>query len=330
MRSKFRTMLVALGAVLALSALTAASALASGSPSVETKPATNITETGATLNGVVNPNGAATKYYFEYGTTTGYGKKTAEVSAGSGTKNLEESAAITGLTINITYHFRIVATSTNGTSDGADKEFVATPKTGPEFVPAKGVAFPIAVEGAIKSSSESISFAAEDGLTPSVCEGVKVKGEITGAKAASLTADFEGCHEHRLTAETCHSVGAASGVIVTSGSGSLVYLNKATKQVGVVLSVSEVNIECKGGIIWKLKGTVISPITPINTETTKYELRYRAKSDGIEEFTSYENEKGGQTNTELKVSLGSGWASVSLEEGEALKLTASKSLEISA
>jgi hypothetical protein len=120
MRSKFRTMLVALGAVLALFALTAASALASGSPSVETKPATNITETGATLNGVVNPNGAATKYYFEYGTTTGYGKKTAEVSAGSGTKTLEESAAITGLTINTTYHFRIVATSTNGTSDGAD------------------------------------------------------------------------------------------------------------------------------------------------------------------------------------------------------------------
>ena len=51
---------------------------ASGKPTVETKAATSLSETGATLNGLVNPNGAETKYSFEYRTTESYGTKTAE------------------------------------------------------------------------------------------------------------------------------------------------------------------------------------------------------------------------------------------------------------
>ena len=83
-------------------------------PSAETKAATNTGETTATLNGTVNPHGAETKYYFEYGTTVSYGSKTAEASAGSGTGNLEESKALTGLTRGTTYHYRIVATNNAG------------------------------------------------------------------------------------------------------------------------------------------------------------------------------------------------------------------------
>jgi hypothetical protein len=88
-----------------------------------TSLATKIKGTEATLTGLVNPNGLATKYYFEYGATTAYGKKTEEVSAGSGTSNLEESKVITGLTESTTYHFRIVATNSNGTTDGLDEVF---------------------------------------------------------------------------------------------------------------------------------------------------------------------------------------------------------------
>jgi hypothetical protein len=93
-------------------------------PKVETKPASNVTETEATLNGTVNPEGVETKYYFEYGETTSYGSKTAEVSAGSGTSTLEESKAITGLTPDTPYHFRIVATNSEGvTAYGSDQVF---------------------------------------------------------------------------------------------------------------------------------------------------------------------------------------------------------------
>lgn len=85
--------------------------------------ATKVKITEATLNGLVNPNGLATKYYLEYGTTESYGKKTEEVSAGSGTSNLEESKTITGLTGNTTYHYRVVATNSNGTTYGLDEVF---------------------------------------------------------------------------------------------------------------------------------------------------------------------------------------------------------------
>jgi DNA-binding beta-propeller fold protein YncE len=95
----------------------------SAKPTAETKAASSIGEAAATLKGTVNPKGAETKYYFEYGTTISYGSKTAEASAGSGTGNVEVSKEITGLSRNTTYHFRVVATNVNGTTDGADQQF---------------------------------------------------------------------------------------------------------------------------------------------------------------------------------------------------------------
>ncbi|HEU5063354.1 MAG TPA: fibronectin type III domain-containing protein [Solirubrobacterales bacterium] len=93
------------------------------SPSVETLPASSIGETGATLNGKVNPNGGETKMYFEYGTTTSYGTKTTEVNVGSGSSTLEKNQPISGLKDRTTYHYRIVATNSSGTSFGADQAF---------------------------------------------------------------------------------------------------------------------------------------------------------------------------------------------------------------
>ncbi len=115
-------LLFALVALCALAGVTATTALASGKPFVETKLATGVSFEGATLNGIVNPNGAETKYYFEYGGTTKYGKKTAEASAGSGTSNIEESKKLTEILIGA-YHFRVVATNSNGTTKGEDETF---------------------------------------------------------------------------------------------------------------------------------------------------------------------------------------------------------------
>jgi hypothetical protein len=85
-----------------------------------------VTSTAATLTGTVNPSSRATTWYFEYGTSTSYGKKTTTQSAGSGTSPVPVSAQITGLTTGHTYHFRVVATSDAGTSRGSDRTFLPT------------------------------------------------------------------------------------------------------------------------------------------------------------------------------------------------------------
>jgi Subtilase family len=112
--------------------------------------ATNVASTGAMLNGLVNPNGLATKYYLEYGTTESYGKKTEEASAGSGTSNLEEGKAITGLATGTSYHFRIVAVNSNGTTDGLDEVFT-TP------TPSWSVQEPPVPAGALETRLQGVS-----------------------------------------------------------------------------------------------------------------------------------------------------------------------------
>ena len=92
-------------------ALTFAGAAAAATPSAITGPVTSVGPTTATATGTVNPNGQATTWYVEYGTSTSYGTKTANVSAGSGTANTAVSASLTGLTAGTTYHYRVVATN---------------------------------------------------------------------------------------------------------------------------------------------------------------------------------------------------------------------------
>ena len=53
-------------------------------PAAVTGSASNVAATTATLNGTVDPSGRPTAWYFEYGTSTGYGKKTSARDAGSG------------------------------------------------------------------------------------------------------------------------------------------------------------------------------------------------------------------------------------------------------
>ena len=92
-------------------------------PSAITGPVTSVGPATATLTGTVNPNGQATTWYFEYGTSTSYGTRTANVSAGSGTANTAVSASVSGLTPATTYHYRVVATNSAGTARGADGIF---------------------------------------------------------------------------------------------------------------------------------------------------------------------------------------------------------------
>jgi len=101
-------------------------------PTVTTGSATSVTSSSATLNGTVNPNGSSTTYYFQYGTSTSYGSSTTSTSAGSGTSDVSVDASISGRSSNTTYHYRLVATNSAGTSYGDDQSF--TTDTSPEQI----------------------------------------------------------------------------------------------------------------------------------------------------------------------------------------------------
>jgi trimeric autotransporter adhesin len=92
-------------------------------PSVTTESVTSVTETGATLHGIVNPRGNTSIYYFEYGVDTKYGKKSGETVTTSVDSDENVEHGVTGLTPKTEYHFRLVATNNEGTAKGGDKTF---------------------------------------------------------------------------------------------------------------------------------------------------------------------------------------------------------------
>jgi hypothetical protein len=97
---------------------------AGGPPLATTGTATEITSSGATLDGTVNPRGADTTVTFEYGTTNAYGTTTTGIDVGSGNANVPVSVPITGLVNGTTYHYRVVAQTSTTTVDGADATFL--------------------------------------------------------------------------------------------------------------------------------------------------------------------------------------------------------------
>src|SRR5437016_6238620 len=97
--------------------------------SVKTAAASSLTQTSATLNATVNPNGGAVSdCRFEYGSTSAYGSSVPCASLpGSGTAAVAVSAEVEGLSPNTTYHFRIVASNEGGRGSGSDQGLTTLP-----------------------------------------------------------------------------------------------------------------------------------------------------------------------------------------------------------
>jgi uncharacterized protein (TIGR02145 family) len=93
-------------------------------PAASTTAATSVTSTTATLNGTVIANRLSTTITFEYGTTTTYGTSVNGVPGNAvGSANTAAKADITGLTPSTTYHYRIKAVSSAGTTYGDNQVF---------------------------------------------------------------------------------------------------------------------------------------------------------------------------------------------------------------
>lgn len=93
---------------------------------VVTGPASNIGITTATLHGELNPEGVGTVYFFQYGTTEGYGGLS-EFEESSSEGPISPAAPIAELQPGTTYHYRLFTASEHGVTFGGDKTFTTLP-----------------------------------------------------------------------------------------------------------------------------------------------------------------------------------------------------------
>lgn len=121
-----RVVVTALATVIVfLFATTAAQAAA---PTLGPVSATNIQGVSAVLKGTVDPEGLSTSYAFEYGVQPSFvgASKTAVAPAGSDTDSGPARMAISGLSPDTTYYYRLVASNSSGTTTGTSATFTTT------------------------------------------------------------------------------------------------------------------------------------------------------------------------------------------------------------
>src|SRR5262249_14441097 len=103
-----------------------------GAPSVVSESASNLTDTGATLNATIIPSGFDTTCQFQYVNDAAFqasGYSAARIVAclpfdlASRSPYQYTRAFLTGLKSKTIYHFRVVATNAAGTTNGADTTF---------------------------------------------------------------------------------------------------------------------------------------------------------------------------------------------------------------
>jgi hypothetical protein len=92
-------------------------------PQVSTGAAREVTPTSVLLSGVVSPRGLPTSYVFEVGTDTTYGGARLFGNAGSSTGEVPVTVALAYLVPGTTYHYRLAATSFDGSTVGQDGTF---------------------------------------------------------------------------------------------------------------------------------------------------------------------------------------------------------------
>jgi hypothetical protein len=111
---------------LAAPALSQTSTSKTGAPHVSTGGVAHVHGSSGELTGAVNPDGQATTYYFQYGPSTAYGSRTPSVGLASGTASVKVGQTVSALLPG--YHYRLVASNSDGQVNGKDKTFTGASK----------------------------------------------------------------------------------------------------------------------------------------------------------------------------------------------------------
>ncbi len=107
---------------------------AASAPVVERVWASEVNRSTARINAQINPSEGDTTYRFEYGPDTSYGSSVpvSDGDLGAGSEGVEASQQLTGLQPGGTYHYRVVATNSSGTTPGEDETFTTFSASSPE------------------------------------------------------------------------------------------------------------------------------------------------------------------------------------------------------
>jgi hypothetical protein len=111
-------------------------------PDATTLPATDVTPDEATLNSSVNPLGTGSSLHYEIGTTTAYGTNVPaqDVLIGDDLSPVSPNGVrATNLSRCTTYHFRVVASNSFGTTFGNDQAFTTWCAPGVATLDATGI-----------------------------------------------------------------------------------------------------------------------------------------------------------------------------------------------
>lgn len=155
-------------------------------PVVATGVASGVSQNAVTISGTIGAQGIPTTYEFDVGTDTSYGPRVFG-DAGNSTEPQPFTLNLYGLQPGTTYHYRLVASNTYGTTYGADETF-----TTPGF-PTSVIALPVTQSLVATPAFEPLSTVGV--RTPTAAGTAKpkqktrkhLKGRRKGRKAARAT-----------------------------------------------------------------------------------------------------------------------------------------------
>lgn len=158
-------------------------------PVVTTGSASPIGAAKATVAGTVNPSGSETSYRVEYGLDASYGSQTGPISIGSGVVGVPANVTLDGLLENKTYHYRYVAESEDGTTNGSDQTFTTAIAIAP--VATTGAASAITtssalIAGTVNPGAIDTTYQVEYGTTTALGTFAPVPGASAGFGTADV------------------------------------------------------------------------------------------------------------------------------------------------
>jgi PKD repeat protein len=167
----------------------------------------NVGSQGATIAGGIYRNGLDTTWWIQYGTTNAYGSQTAPADIGAGSAPDAVTGSLSQLTPATTYHYRLVAKNSLGTTYGYDYTFTTAAATAPS------AAFSVSPSGPTPGSAVTFVSSSTPGSGSSITGYTWNFGDGTPAQPTSSPAihhTYSARNKYTVTLTVTNSAGQTS------------------------------------------------------------------------------------------------------------------------